>query len=158
MKIADYELESNLEVQIKSHSTLDKEGKLIVYSDSWDGKNYFKHQLSPEETNKINLLTSKDLESFIKQKQLNKNEYFAGSRRFITFKVNGKIKSLCFIEPFMTDEFKDFLKVLDKKIYSHDESAIIIMPASDFKDTKKEIIERGKVDNYLPQKAVIRQN
>lgn len=91
LKIADYELEFNSEVQIKSHSTLDKDGNLIVYSDSWDGKNYFKHQLSPEETNKINLLTSKDLESFIKQKQLNKNEYFAGSRRFITFKVNGKI-------------------------------------------------------------------
>jgi len=157
LKIADYDLGSNSDVEIKSHSTLDKKGNLIVYSDSWDGKNYFKYQLSQEEINKINLLVSKDLESFIKQKQLDKNQYFAGSRRFITFKVNGKIKSLCFIQPFMTDYFKDLLKVLDKKIYSHDASAIIIMPSSDFEDTKKEIIKREQIDNYLPHKAVIRQ-
>jgi len=158
LKIADYDVESNSDIQIKSHSILDKKGNLIVYSDSWDGKNYFKYKLNPEEINKINLLTSKNLESFIKKKQLSKNQYFAGSRKFITFKLNGKIKSLCFIEPFMTDEFNDLLKVLDKKIYNHDESAIIIMPASDFKDTKKEIIERDKVDNYLPKKAIIRQD
>jgi K+/H+ antiporter YhaU regulatory subunit KhtT len=158
LKIVDYELISNNKIEIKSYATLDKKGNLTVYSDSWDGKNYFQYTLTSEEINQLNSLSGKNIESFVKQKQLNKNEYFAGNPRFMSYKSNGKVYSLCFIEPFMNNEFMDILKILNSKIYKHDETAKIQMQTNDFKKVEIEIIERSKVDNYLPTKAVIIQN
>ena len=76
----------------------------------------------------------------------------------MSYKSNGKVYSLCFIEPFMNNEFMDILKILNSKIYKHDETAKIQMQTNDFKKVEIEIIERSKVDNYLPTKAVIIQN
>lgn len=67
-KIADYETTSNGIVEISTHSTIDKEGNLIVYSDSWDGKNFFKYKLSNNEIEKLNSFAKRDLEEFVKQK------------------------------------------------------------------------------------------
>lgn len=155
-KIVDYEITNDGIVEISTHSTIDKKGNLIVYSDSWDGKNYFQYQLTHDEIEKLNILAEKDLQTFVKQKKLNNNEFFAGERKFITFFYKGKKKSLCFIEPFMNEEFKAILKSL-KKIYKHDEASKIAMLSTDFEETKKEIAEQEKIDNYLPKKAVIRQ-
>ncbi|MDR6547223.1 hypothetical protein J2810_003294 [Chryseobacterium rhizosphaerae] len=52
----------------------------------------------------------------------------------------------------------DILKILNSKIYKHDETAKIQMQTNDFEKVEIEIIERSKVDNYLPTKAVIIQN
>ncbi|MFY7943891.1 MAG: hypothetical protein ACOVNZ_04880 [Crocinitomicaceae bacterium] len=156
LKIVDYEIQQNGTVEISTYTMIDKKGDLIVYSDSWDGKNFFHYKLTQEEVEKLNLLAEKDLESFVKQKKLNKNQGFAGKRKFITFNYRGKKKSLCFIEPFMNDEFMSVLKLLNNKIYQHDSSAKITLFSTDFGQTEKEIIERDKIDNYLPKKAVIR--
>ncbi|KQT21451.1 hypothetical protein ASG31_16380 [Chryseobacterium sp. Leaf404] len=156
-KIADYEITSDGIVEISTHSTVDKKGNIIVYSDSWDGKNFFEYKLSNSEIEKLNSLTERDLEKFVKQKKLNENQFFAGKRKFITFDYKGKNRSLCFIEPFMNEEFAEILKLLGKNIYGHDENAKIPMMSTDFEKTKKDIINREKVDNYLPQKAIIRQ-
>jgi hypothetical protein len=158
LKIVDYELISGNKIEIKSYTTLDKKGNLMVYSDSWDGKNYFQYQLNPEEISQLNSLANKNIETFVKQKQLNKNEYFAGNPRFISYKFKEKVYSLCFIEPFMNNEFMDILKILNSKIYKHDETAKIPMLINDFKKIETEIKERSKIDNYLPTKAVIIQN
>lgn len=157
-KIVDYEVKSNKNLDIKSFTIIGSNGILTVFSDSWDGKNYFQYKLSNEEINKINSLFEKELDSYVKQKQLNKNQYFAGNPRFITYKINGKKKSLCFIEPFMNSEFMDVIKILNSKIYKHDETAKISKNIEDFGKVKKEIIERSKIDNYLPVKAIIIQN
>lgn len=158
LKIVDYEVNSSNNIKIKSLATVDSIGNLIVYSDSWDGKNYFQYKLTIEEMKVINLLLNKDLESYVKQKQLNKNQFFGGNPRFITYKTNGKKKSLCFIEPFMDDDFKTVIKILNNKIYLHDESAKIKNHYTDFEKIKKEIFERSKTDNYLPVRAIIIQN
>ncbi|QQV02095.1 MULTISPECIES: hypothetical protein [Chryseobacterium] len=155
LKIVDYETQQNGIVEISTHTIIDKKGNLIVYSDSWDGKNFFQYNLTQEEIEKLNLLAEKDLESFVKQKKLNKNQAFAGKRKFITFNYKGKKKSLCFIEPFMNDDFMSILKLLDNKIYRHNSNAKIALFSTDFGKTKKEIIEREKIDNYLPEKAII---
>ena len=157
-KITEYEILANDKVEISTHAVIDKKGNLIVYSDSWDGKNFFQYKLDSEEIENLNMLAEKDMEYYVKQKKLNKNEYFAGQRRFITFKYKGKTKSLCYIEPFMTDEFKKLIKPLNKKIYKHDSEAKTTMQSTDFTKTELEIIEREKIDNYLPQKAIIRAN
>ena len=157
-KIVDYEVEANNNLEIKSFAIIKNDGILTVFSDSWDGKNYFQYKLSDEEIDKINSLFEKELNSYIKQKQLNKNQYFAGNPRYISFEINGKKKSLCFIEPFMNNEFMDVLKILNSKIYKHDETAKISKKPEDFGKVKKEIIKRSKIDNYLPEKAVIIQN
>lgn len=156
LKIVDYEIQQNGTVEISTHTIIDKKGDLIVYSDSWDEKNFFQYKLNQEEIEKLNLLAEKDLEYFVKQKKLNKNQGFAGKRKFITFNYKGKKKSLCFIEPFMNDEFMSVLKLLNNKIYQHNSSAKIALLSTDFGKTEKEIIERNKIDNYLPEKAVIR--
>lgn len=156
-KIADYEITKEGNVEISTHSTIDKEGNMIVYSDSWDGKNFFKYKLTDDLINKLNSIAEKDLEDFIKQKKLNKNQFFAGSRKYISFKYKEKNKKLCFIEPLMNEDFLEILKILEMKIYSHDNTAKTSMGPTDFEKTKKEIIEREKIDNYLPQKAIIRQ-
>ncbi|MCT2562515.1 hypothetical protein [Chryseobacterium herbae] len=158
LKIVDYELISDNKIEIKSYTTIDKKGNLTVYSDSWDGKNYFQYQLTLEEISQINSLANKNIESFVKQKQLNKNEYFAGNPKFISYTFKGKIYSLCFIEPFMNNEFMNIMKILNSKIYKHDENAKIPLLTNDFKKIETEIIERSKIDNYLPTKAVIIQN
>lgn len=155
LKIADYEIQKNGDVEISTHTVIDKKGNLIVYSDSWDGKNFFQYKLTQEEVEKLNSLAEKDLGSFVKQKELNKNQGFAGKRMFITFNYKGKKKSLCFIEPFMNNEFMSILKPFSKKIYQHDDSAKIALLSTDFGKTEKEIIEREKIDNYLPEKALI---
>ena len=157
LKIVDFEIEAN-HIKIKSYATLEKNGDLIVYSDSWDGKNYFKYKLTDEEINVINSLDEKNLDSFVFKKELNKNQYFAGNPKFISYKRNGKKKSLCFIEPFMSDEFKSILKILNSKIYKYDETAKIEFQNTDFNKLKTEITERSKIDNYLPVKSVIIQN
>lgn len=157
LKIVDYEIESN-DIKIKSYSTLEKNGTLTVYSDSWDGQNYFRYKLTDEEINTINSLTQKNLESFVEKKELNKNQYFAGNPKFISYKMNGKETNLCFIEPFMSNEFKTILKVLSSKIYKQDNTAKIDMQKSDFTKIKMEIEKRSKIDNYLPVKSVIIQN
>lgn len=158
LKIVDYELISDNKIEIKSYTTLDKKGNLTVYSDSWDGKNYFQYKLTPEEINQLNSLSDKNLESFVKQKQLNKNQYFAGNPKFISYKFKGKVYSLCFIEPFMDNEFMNILKTLNSKVYKHDEIAKIPMKTNDFEKIETEINERRKIDNYLPTKAIIIQN
>ncbi|GEN68053.1 hypothetical protein [Chryseobacterium rhizosphaerae] len=158
LKIVDYELMPDNKIEIKSYTTIDKKGNLTVYSDSWDGKNYFRFKLTSEEINQLNSLSGKDIESFVKQKKLNKNEYFAGNPKFISYTFKEKVNSLCFIEPFMNDEFMDILKILNSKIYKHDETAKIPMLTNDFEKVKTEIRERSKIDNYLPKKAVIIQN
>ncbi|MEJ5105090.1 hypothetical protein [Chryseobacterium sp. MYb328] len=156
LKIADYEIQKNGNVEISTYTIVDKKGNLIVYSDSWDGKNFFQYKLTQEEVEKLNLLAEKDLEAFVAQKKLNKNQAFAGKRKFITFNYKGKKKSLCFIEPFMNNEFMNILKPLSEKIYKHESSAKITSLSTDFGRTEKEIIEREKIDNYLPEKAIIR--
>ena len=158
LKIVDYEINSNNNVEIKSLATIDSKGNLIVYSDSWDGKNYFQYKLTTEEMKVINLLLNRELESYVKQKRLNKNQFFGGNPRFITYRTNGKKKSLCFIEPFMDDEFKTVIKILNTKIYQQDENAKIKNHMTDYDIIKKEIIQRSKIDNYLPSRAVIIQN
>jgi len=157
LKIVDYEIESN-DIKIKSYSTLEKNGIFTVYSDSWDGQNYFRYKLTDEDINTINSLAEKNLGSFVAKKELNKNQYFAGNPKFISYKMNGKNTSLCFIEPFMSDEFKTVLKILNSKIYKHDETAKIDMQKTDFDKVKMEIMERSKIDNYLPVKSIIIQN
>lgn len=156
-KIVDYEITDTGIVEISTHSVIDKQGNLIVYSDSWDGQNYFKYKLSNDEIEKLNSLTGRKLDDFIKQKKLNENQFFAGKRKYISFKHKGSDSSLCFIEPFMNDEFADILKLVDKKIYSHDKTAKTTIMLTDFEMTKKEIINREKTDHYLPKKAIIRQ-
>ncbi|MGH1519865.1 hypothetical protein [Chryseobacterium sp. JK1] len=155
LKIVDYEIQKNGNVEISTHTIVDQKGNLIVYSDSWDGKNFFQYKLTQEEVEKLNLFAEKDLESFVKQKKLNKNQAFAGKRKFITFNYKGKKKSLCFIEPFMNNEFMNVLEPLSNKIYQHDPSAKIALLSTDFGKTEKEIIEREKIDNYLPETASI---
>ncbi len=155
--LTDYEIEQNDNIYIKSFSIIDQKGSLKVYSDSYDGKNYFEYKLSPAEIEKINLLAKQSLESWVKQKQLKKNEFFAGSRRMIRFENDRKLESLCFIEPFMSEEFTNILKILNDKIYEHDSLAKIESFTIDFEKIKKEILERNKIDSYLPDKAVITQ-
>lgn len=155
--LTDYEIEQNDNIYIKSFSIIDQKGNLKVYSDSYDGKNYFEYKLSTAEIEEINLLAKQSLESWIKQKQLKKNQFFAGSRRMIRFENNRKLESLCFIEPFMSEEFMNILKILNDKIYKHDSLAKIESFTVDFEKIKKEILKRNKIDSYLPDKAVITQ-
>ena len=58
----------------------------------------------------------------------------------------------------MDDDFKKVIKILNNKIYLHDESAKIKNHYTDFEKIKKEIFERSKTDNYLPVRAIIIQN
>ncbi|PKF74549.1 hypothetical protein [Chryseobacterium sp. PMSZPI] len=48
LKIVDYEIQKNGNVEISTYTTIDKKGNLIVYSDSWDGKNFFQYKLTQE--------------------------------------------------------------------------------------------------------------
>lgn len=96
-KIVDYEITDAGIVEISTHSIIDRQGNLIVYSESWDGKNYFKYKLSNEEIEKLNSLAGKRLDDFIKQKKLNENQFFAGERKYISFKYKGSKNKLCLI-------------------------------------------------------------
>ncbi|HCM34207.1 MAG: hypothetical protein E6Q35_10305 [Chryseobacterium cucumeris] len=152
-KFVVYDIENNT-VSISSYSTLDKNGVLRVYLKRYNDTVFYKYQLTKEEIEKVNKLSSKKLQNFVEKKQLENNSYYAGSRNYMNFKVKNKDEKLCFIQPFMSSEFSEIMNLLTEKIYKQDETAITSGFKIDFEAIRNDILRQNEIDNYLPQKQL----
>jgi hypothetical protein len=152
-KFVVYDIENNT-VSISSYSILDKNGVLRVYLKRYNDTVFYKYQLTKEEIEKVNKLSSDKLQNFVEKKQLENNSYYAGSRNYINFKVNNKNERLCFIQPFMSSEFSEIIDLLTEKIYKQDETAITSEFKINFEAIKNDILKQNEIDNYLPQKQL----
>lgn len=152
-KFVVYDIENDI-ISISSYSTLDKNGVLSVYLKKYNNNVFYKYQLTREEIEKVNKLSSSKLQNFVDKKQLENNTYYSGSRNYINFKVKNKDERLCFIQPFMSSEFSEIMNLLTEKIYKQDESAITTAFKIDFETIKNDILKQNKIDNYLPQKQL----
>lgn len=152
-KLVVYDIE-NSTVSISSYSTLDKNGILKVCLKRYHDTVFYKYQLTKEEIEKVNKLSSSKLQNFVDKKQLENNSYYAGSRNYINFKVKNKDERLCFIQPFMSPEFSEIMDLLTEKIYKQDETAITSGFKIDFEAIKNNILKQNEIDNYLPQKQL----
>lgn len=153
-KLITYEVDPINNVNIHSYSIIDKQGFLKVYLKRSKDIVYYKYQLTKDEIEKINQLSSKKMKDFVAKKQLDKNQGYAGNRNYITFQVGGKKDKLCFINPFMDAGFNNIINLLEDKIYKQDDLAKSADFTIDFESAKKEIITQNEIDNYLPQKQL----
>lgn len=85
---------------------MDKDGVLNVYLDRERDKVYYQYKLSQSELDEINSLSDKNLDKYVIKKALDANQGYAGSRNYLSFKVNGKEDKICFILPFMDSDFR----------------------------------------------------
>ncbi|KUJ56387.1 hypothetical protein [Chryseobacterium aquaticum] len=153
-KLVSYDLKSNNELSISAYTTLDKDGVLSVYLDRERDKVFYQYKLSHNELDAINNLSDKNLDQYVIKKALDANQGYAGSRNYLSFKVNGKEDKICFILPFMDSDFKKVIDSLEDKIYLQDDSQRTEAFTIDFKKTEKEIITQNQIDNYLPNKSL----
>ncbi|OCA69099.1 hypothetical protein BBI01_17980 [Chryseobacterium artocarpi] len=154
LKLISYDERSNNELKINAFSTLDKDGVLLVYLDRQRDNVFYKYKLSQSEIDQINTLASKKLENYVIKKSLDLNQGYAGSRNFISFKVNGKEDKICFIKPFMDSDFNKIIDSLEDKIYKQEDSQRTEAFQIDFKKTEKEIANQNQINNYLPSKSL----
>lgn len=152
-KLVVYDIENNT-ASISSYSTLDKNGILKVCLKRYHDTAFYKYQLTKEEIEKVNKLSSNTLENFVIKKQLDKNHNYAGNRNYINFNVKDKDERLCFIQPFMSSEFSEIVDLLTEKIYKQDETARTSGFKIDFEAIKNDILKQNEIDNYLPQKQL----
>ena len=153
-RLISYDVESGNQLKINAYSSLDKDGVLNVYLDRERDKVFYKYKLSESELDQINSLSKNKLENYVAKRALDQNQGYAGSRNFISLKVNGKEDKLCFILPFMNSKFSKVIDSLEAKIYQQDESSVTEKFPIDFKNVEKEIMNQNQVDNYLPSKQL----
>jgi len=153
-KLVAYDITAK-HVSILSYSTIDINGVLKVYIDkSNTGLDFYSYQLTNEEIEKVNQLSSGKLQSFVARKELKKNMHYAGNRNFLSFQNKRNEEKLCFIQPFMNTKFNEIIDLLEEKIYKQDESAKAPEFEIDFENIKKEILKQNEINNYLPQKEL----
>lgn len=153
-KLITYDTESDNRISIHSYSKINKQGILNVYLKRYKDIVFYQYQLTKDEIEKVNQLSSKKMEDFVVKKQLDKNQGYAGNRNYITFQVGKNKDKLCFIKPFMDPNFNSVISLLEDKIYKQDESAKSSGFTIDFESIKNEIIKQNDIDNYLPQKQL----
>jgi hypothetical protein len=152
-KLIAYDIEAT-DVSILSYSTLDKNGKLKVYLKRYKDTVFYSYQLTNEEIERVNQLSSGKLQDFVVRKKLEKDTYYAGNRYYINLKVKSNNQKLCFIPPFMNSRFNDIVELLNEKIYRQDDSVRISEFEINFEQIKNDILKQNEVDNYLPQKKL----
>ncbi len=153
-RLISYDVESDNHLKINAYSLLDKNGELNVYLDRERDKVFYKYKLSENELDQIYSLSKDKLENYVAKKALDQNQGYAGSRNFISFKVNGKEDKLCFVLPFMNSDFSKVIDSLEAKIYQQDESSTTEKFSIDLKKIEKEIVNQNQIDNYLPSKQL----
>ncbi|QNN42609.1 hypothetical protein [Pedobacter roseus] len=154
LKLVSYDITSSKNLEINSYSTIDQYGRLNIFVNGNHGPAYYAAQLSDDEIEAVNKLTAKDLQSFVKTKKLSAGMHYAGDRDFISFNKSKNQNKMCFIEPFMTEEFNDVINMLHDKIYKQDDSTKIKKFKIDFINIKAELYMQGKIDNFLPKKEL----
>jgi len=150
-KLVSYGVENN-GILISSYSTLDEKGILKVFLKRYNDSAYYKYQLTKNEIESVNKLSSKKLKDFIVKKKFEPGTGYSGSSNYLSFKIDNRNENLCFILPFMDTQFKESIQMLENKIYSQNDSCRISEFNIDFENTKKEILKQEHIDNYLPKK------
>lgn len=153
-KLISYDIDSLKNVTINSYSSIDNNGILNVYMEEDGVPTYYSYKLSTEESDKIKKIYNNNLEDYIEKKEFEPDTFYAGSRNYLTGKINNKTKKLCFIEPFMKSDFNEIIDILQDKIYKQEESAKISKFKINFKLIKKEIVLQNQIYNYLPEKKL----
>lgn len=153
-KLVSYDVENN-GILISAYSTLDKNGVLKVFLRRNKDTVFYRYQLSKDEIENVNKLSSKKLQDFIIKKKFEPGSGYSGSLNYLTFKTNKTKEKLCFILPFMDNEFKESIQLLENKIFSQNDSCRISRFNIDFDNTKKEILKQEQIDNYLPKKQAL---
>lgn len=69
--------------------------------------------------------------------------------------MDNRNENLCFILPFMNNEFSETIGLLESKIFSQNDSCRISGFNIDFDKVKREITKQEKIDNYLPKKQLL---
>ncbi|AZA47052.1 hypothetical protein EG346_02045 [Chryseobacterium carnipullorum] len=150
-KLVSYDVENN-GILISSYSAFDEKGILKVFLKRYNDSAYYKYQLTKNEIESINKLSSKKLKDFIIKKKFEPGSGYSGSSNYLSFKIDNKNENLCFILPFMDNEFNESISLLESKIFSQNDSCKISGFNIDFEKVRREITKQEQIDNYLPKK------
>ena len=153
-ELISYEIQAEGNVHIESYSRISEKGTLDVYLNGGLEKEYYSYQLNEEEIKRINALSDGNLTDFVSKKQLEPNQGYAGNRKYISFQKNGKQTTLCYIIPFMNQDFIEISNLLENKIYAQKDSAKRGEFEIDFAKLKNEISKQDKMYDYLPTKTL----
>lgn len=152
-KLVTYEIQNN-EIEISSYSTIDENGVLKVFLKRYVDSAFYKYQLSSDDIKNLNKLSSKKLQEFVIKKKFEEGTGYSGSPNFLSFKTQKRNEKLCFILPFMDNDFNESISSLESKIYSQKDSCRTAKFKIDFEKIKSEILKQTQIDNYLPQKVL----
>ncbi|AYY84525.1 hypothetical protein EGX91_08170 [Chryseobacterium indologenes] len=150
-KLVSYEIQNN-EVEISSYSTIDENGVLKVFLKRYSDSAFYKYQLNSDDIKIINKLSSKKLQEFVVKKEFEEGSGYSGSLNYLSFKTQKRNEKLCFILPFMDNQFNEGITLLENKIFSQNDSCRTTKFKIDFEKTKSEILTQAQTDNYLPKK------
>lgn len=150
-KLVSYEIQNN-EVEISSYSTIDENGVLKVFLKRYSDSAFYKYQLNSDDIKIINKLSSKKLQEFVVKKEFEEGSGYSGSLNYLSFKTQKRNEKLCFILPFMDNQFNEGITLLENKIFSQNDSCRTTKFKIDFEKTKSEILKQAQTDNYLPKK------
>lgn len=152
-KLVSYEIQNN-EVEIYSYSTIDENGVLKVFLKRSGDSAFYKYQLNSDNIKTLNKLSSKKLQEFVIKKEFEEGSGYSGSLKYLSFKTQKRNEKLCFILPFMDNQFNESISLLVNKIFSQNDSYRTAKFEIDFDKTKSEILKQAQIDNYLPQKVL----
>ncbi len=145
---------SGAELEIGSYSKIDKQGILWVFLKRSRDSAYYKYQLSASEIEKLKIFSSKKLENFVINKELDQGTGYAGSYNFLDIKAGNDEDKICFILPFMDQDFSDPMMLLQDKVFKQSESNKTVRFDIDFAGIRKEILTQEKINFYLPKKQL----
>lgn len=140
---------------IDLYSIIDNKGLARVLNDDdyHDTLKFYIHQLSKERLAKINTVFNpqKRLDTYFATKKLGDNEFYAGAYRlFLISYKDGQKDSLCFVEPFMKEEFNSVYKMLDDNVFYGEDTK----PCPSFKipeNFRKAALLSYEKSTYLPE-------
>ncbi|MBC9813435.1 hypothetical protein H9Y05_13235 [Crocinitomicaceae bacterium CZZ-1] len=143
-KLVEYDCPPD-QIQFFNITTIDSNGVVNIHNGN--GSLMFSHQLSENEIQELNDLFSKKLNAYIVKQKLNEDYY--GLRFFISFDVNNKSKNLCYVSPFMNEQFN---KTITRIIYKKG-SSTKVKSSIDTEALEKQIKKQERID-VLPKRPV----
>lgn len=141
-------------VAINLFSTIDSRGVVKVLNDDTyhETLTFYTYKLNTDQLKKIHSVFNnvKRLKEYMVIDKLEENSFFAGNYQFLSIEYkNGARDSLCFVPPFMAQEFLVVLEMLDSIYYGEKETKKI-MPFLITPHFRNTILAAYKKSSYLP--------
>lgn len=159
IEYASFEQPRNNNVRINLYYSIDTTGLVTIRNDD-DYHNtltFNTYELDTTQLKKINSIfnTTNHLNQYIIKRKFNDDEFFQGEYKFFSVRYKNSTKdSLCFIVPFMSNNFQDIYDMLDS-VYWADKKKLKDIPPFSIAQTFKNSVLLNYKKAGLPGKKAL---